>query len=313
MNNIVEMYKNGYTIHEIANSFLMDDDEVLCVLKEENKYLFRIGFTEAGLYRISEKYKNGERLYSLGEAYHVDRHLLSSLLQTTGVKLRNESQSRQRYSIKEDYWDDIDTQNKAYFLGFLFADGNNSSSKNTIRLSLKEDDREILEKLRIEIGSNRPLRFLSSEQKRQKDVGYNYKDQYALEVFNKHWCERLTELGCVPNKSLILRFPNYLDENLIPHFIRGYFDGDGCIVNLSNGGHNINLTSTKDFCVAIQEVVLQTLGIKSYLYPASNNNGITTVWELRKKDDIKTFLDWIYQDAELYLERKHDLYIQKYC
>ena len=130
---------------------------------------------------------------------------------------------------------------------------------------------------------------------------------------NKHWCERLSELGCVPNKSLVLKFPDYLSDDMLPHFIRGYFDGDGYIVDAKSGYYRINLTSTKDFCISVQNIVFNLFGMNSHIYPASNKNGITSVLTLSKKHDIKTFLDWIYKDAELYLERKYKRYIETYC
>lgn len=245
--------------------------------------------------------------------YNFNHHSIAAVLDEYHVDRRDASHCNRTYSVNDEYFDNIDTQNKAYFLGFLFADGNNCMQKSTIRISLQEKDRDILEKLRIDAGSNKPLCLKSSENKRNNGEGYDYKDQYALDVCNKHWCERLSELGCVPNKSLVLKFPDYLSDEMLPHFIRGYFDGDGCIVNAKSGNHNINLTSTKDFCISVQNIVFNLFGIKSYIHPASNKNGITSVWTLSKKQDIKTFLDWIYKDAELYLERKYNRYIEKYC
>lgn len=245
--------------------------------------------------------------------YKFNHHSIAAILDEYHVDRRDTSHCNRTYSVNEEYFDNIDTQNKAYFLGFLFADGNNGMQKATISLSLQEKDRDILEKLRIDAGSNKPLRFISSERKRNNGEGYNYKDKYALTVCNKHWCERLSELGCVPNKSLVLKFPDYLSDEMLPHFIRGYFDGDGCIVNAKSGAYAISLTSTKDFCISVQNIVFNLFGMKSYIYPASNKNGITYVWTLRKKQDIKTFLDWIYKDAELYLKRKYDRYLEKYC
>ena len=262
---------------------------------------------------IVKLYLEGNSTVAIGKMYKFDHHSIAAVLDEYHVDRRDTSHCNRTYSVNDEYFDNIDTQNKAYFLGFLFADGNNCMQKTTISLSLQEKDRDILEKLRIDAGSNKPLRFISSERKRNNGEGYNYKDKYALTVCNKHWCERLSELGCVPNKSLVLKFPDYLSDEMLPHFIRGYFDRDGCIVDAKSGNHNINLTSTKDFCISVQNIVFNLFGIKSYIYPASNKNGITYVWTLRKKQDIKTFLDWIYKDAELYLERKYNRYIEKYC
>ena len=262
---------------------------------------------------IVKLYLEGNSTVAIGKMYKFDHHSISAVLDEYHVDRRDTSHCNRTYSVNDEYFDNIDTQNKAYFLGFLFADGNNCMQKTTISLSLQEKDRDILEKLRIDAGSNKPLRFISSERKRNNGEWYNYKDKYALTVCNKHLCERLSELGCVPNKSLVLKFPDYLSDEMLPHFIRGYFDGDGCIVDAKSGNHNINLTSTKDFCISVQNIVFNLFCMKSYIYPASNKNGITYVWTLRKKHDVKTFLDWIYKDAELYLERKYNRYIEKYC
>ena len=262
---------------------------------------------------IVKLYLEGNSTVAIGKMYKFDHHSISAVLDEYHVDRRDTSHCNRTYSVNDEYFDNIDTQNKAYFLGFLFADGNNCMQKTTISLSLQEKDRDILEKLIIDAGSNKPLRFISSERKRNNGEWYNYKDKYALTVCNKHLCERLSELGCVPNKSLVLKFPDYLSDEMLPHFIRGYFDGDGCIVDAKSGNHNINLTSTKDFCISVQNIVFNLFCMKSYIYPASNKNGITYVWTLRKKHDVKTFLDWIYKDAELYLERKYNRYIEKYC
>lgn len=245
--------------------------------------------------------------------YNFNHHSIAAVLDEYNVDRRDTSHCNRTYSVNDEYFDNIDTQNKAYFLGFLFADGNNCMQKSTIRISLQEKDCDILEKLRIDIGSNKPLCLKSYENKRNNGEGYDYKDQYALEVYNKHWCERLSELGCVPNKSLVLKFPDYLSDDMLPHFIRGYFDGDGYIVDAKSGYYRINLTSTKDFCISVQNIVFNLFGMNSHKYPASNKNGITSVWTLSKKQDIKTFLDWICKDAELYLERKYNRYIETYC
>ena len=315
-NNILNLYNDGTTAPEIAKMYDVSSHVIYSILHKfpnRRKKKSYKNFSNEEKENIVKLYLEGKSTVEIGKMYKFDHHSIAAVLDECNIDRRDASRCHRTYSINEEYFDNIDTQNKAYFLGFLFADGNNCMQKSTIRISLQEKDRDILEKLRIDAGSNKPLCLKSSENKRNNGEGYDYKDQYALEVYNKHWCERLSELGCVPNKSLILKFPDYLSDEMLPHFIRGYFDGDGCIVNAKSGNHNINLTSTKDFCISVQNIVFNLFGIKSYIRPASNKNGITSVWTLSKKQDIKTFLDWIYKDAELYLERKYNRYIEKYC
>lgn len=315
-NNILNLYNDGTTAPEIAKMYDVSSHVIYSILHKfpnRRKKKSYKNFSNEEKENIVKLYLEGKSTVEIGKMYKFDHHSIASVLDEYNIDRRDASHCNRTYSVNEEYFDNIDTQNKAYFLGFLFADGNNCMQKSTIRIALQEKDRDILEKLRIDIGSNKPLCLKSSEHKRNNGEGYDYKDQYALDVCNKHWCERLSELGCVPNKSLVLKFPDYLSDEMLPHFIRGYFDGDGCIVNAKSGNHNINLTSTKDFCISVQNIVFNLFGIKSYIRSASNKNGITSVWTLSKKQDIKTFLDWIYKDAELYLKRKYDRYLEKYC
>lgn len=220
---------------------------------------------------------------------------------------------RRKYLVNETYFDKIDTPNKAYCLGFLYADGSNSISKSTITMSLQEDDFQILENIRLEIGSEKPLEFLDYSNKH--DFGYTYKNQYRLNIFSKHMCNSLQSIGMLPNKSLILTYPD-IPDNLHSHFIRGYFDGDGSVCQIIKSANNhavqLTITSTETFCQKLCEICKDKIGITGHIYNASCNNGITKVFNLSGRNLVKTFLDWIYTDAELYMERKHERYINYY-
>lgn len=112
----------------------------------------------------------------------------------------------------------------------------------------------------------------------------------------------------IPNKSLDLKFPD-ISPLLYPHFIRGYFDGDGSIyINKQKHRITVTITSTKQFCEKIKDITEKELGIFCGIYDASCHNGITKVNSMSGKSAVK-FLDWIYKDADLYMERKYN----KYC
>lgn len=174
-------------------------------------------------------------------------------------------------------------------------------------MSLEENDFDILEKIRKEIGSEKELEFLDYSNKH--DFGYNYKNQYRLLLFSSHICDSLIKLGVVPNKSLILNFPQILPD-LLPHFIRGYFDGDGSIyMGKRNSCFTLTITSTDSFCNSLKNIVEKNIGINCHVYDASNHNGITKVFTISGRNQVKTFLDWIYCDADLFLQRKYDRYL----
>jgi hypothetical protein len=119
-------------------------------------------------------------------------------------------------------------------------------------------------------------------------------------------CNSLEKIGMTPNKSLTLEFPN-IDESLYSHFIRGYMDGDGCICNSC-----LSFTSTNNFCLSLQNIFIKLFNIKGKISDASCHNGVTAVYNISKKSESKIILDWLYKDADMYLERKYNRYLNAF-
>ncbi len=244
----------------------------------------------------------------IGKIIGVNRKKVAKVLEENNIA--RVGNGRRKYSLNETYFDTIDTPNKAYILGFLYADGYNSLDKQTISLSLQEEDKMILEAMRNELNSEKTLEFIDYSNKH--DFGYTYKNQYRLIFFSAHMCNSLNSIGMTQNKSLTLEFPA-IDPSLYSHFIRGYFDGDGSVCFSAKTGNSIvTITSTNSFCEKIKSIISSTLNIHVGVYDASNKNSITKVASISGTNQVKVFLDYIYNDAELYLERKYKKYEQKY-
>lgn len=264
---------------------------------------------------IIDSYVLGESCTKLGKKYNVSHKCILKILHKYNIEV-NRKYSNRKYKINEIYFDNIDTPNKAYILGFLYADGNVNikNHKNTLSISLQEEDGYILELMREEMNSEKPLEYIDYSNK--NNFGYHYKNQYRLLVFNKHICESLITIGMVQNKSLVLEFPN-IPKELYSHFIRGYFDGDGsfCPHYLKNGKFQplISFTSTDSFCRSIKNILVNTLNISGgNIYEASCHNGITKVLSLSGVIQTKTILDWLYKDANMFLKRKYNKYINSF-
>ena len=220
---------------------------------------------------------------------------------------------RRMYSLDEHYFDVIDTPNKAYILGMFYADGYNSLDKHTIRLQLQYTDKDILEDIRKELKSEKPLKFINCSNKVASN-GFVSKDMYQLEFYSAHMCKTLEKLGMVQNKSLVLTFPTFLDPTLYSHFIRGYYDGDGslCSHYTKKGWFQslVTITSTDSFCKDCLEIIRQETSIGGGIYESSSHNGITKVLSISGTNQLKVFFEWLYKDAELYMMRKYDLYMK---
>ena len=264
--------------------------------------------------QIIDMYTNqGISTVKIGKEFNCGNKVIAKVLER--YEIPRTCVGSRKYFLNEHYFDKIDTPNKAYILGFLYADGCNFPKKQTISMSLEEQDKEILEKIRLEIGSDKPLEFIQQSKRKDKDNDYHYNDMWRFLMFSKHMCEVLNEHGMTPRKSLTLQFPKHLDESLLSHFIRGYFDGDGsyCPHHTKKGWFQalVTITSTEDFCKDCLDIIREQAGIEGGgIYDASSHNGITKVISISGTNQVNKFFEWLYKDAELYMKRKHDLYEQ---
>ena len=150
---------------------------------------------------------------------------IQRILKEEGITLRSHRDSKKQYEYDETYFSQIDTPDKAYWLGFLYADGYITKPKQgnpVLGICLAEP--EPIEKFKKALKSNLPIRSY------KKVNGYSDKSiEYRIAFHSKQMVEDLEKWGCVERKTFKLKFPDFLTEDLVPHFIRGYFDGDGSV------------------------------------------------------------------------------------
>lgn len=256
------------------------------------------------------KYQTGNyTCAALAREYNCLGCSIQELLSRRGIVIFNDrSKLRRKYSINENYFDVIDTEAKAYFLGLLYADGYNNEKKKIIKISLQEMDVDILEKFNKEIKSNNTLKFIHKKTK-------NHQNQYCLMIYNKRISEKLHELGCIQAKSLILEFPTeeQVPQHLQRHFIRGYFDGDGHF-GLSEDGlrYSLSITSTYMFLERVQMIIQNEIGLNSKLFFCNKRyEKSTRALKMSSRLKIAKLLNWLYKDCNFYLQRKYQKYLNQ--
>ena len=201
-----------------------------------------------------------------------------------------------------DYFDNINHQDKAYILGFLYADGNMAQNKCRTSITLQERDKSILEKISKTIGNKKELCFVPSSNP-------NWQNSYILRIDSKRMCDALLYHGIFPKKSLLLEFPLNFPFKYYKDFLRGYIDGDGHI-GFPGGFNNsrVDIISTRQFCEIAKLLIENCLYINCFFSKTEKNN-ITTTLSIGGRQQCLKFLDWIYEDANLYLERKYQKYL----
>ena len=211
---------------------------------------------------------------------------LSKLLQKNHVKTRDQSDYR-KYSLDEAFFEKLDTNNKCYILGFLYADGNISNDGLKVKLVLQERDKEILEKIKKEMNSGRPLAFM--EESKRNHLGKQ--DQWKLEISCKKMVKDLEQWGVIPNKTLKLKYPDFLSDDQHSHFLRGVMDGDGCIGCYQYPDRErtlVNICGTYDFCQGAKDIIESKLGIHCSLVP----RGKICVLSISGRRQTTIFLNW---------------------
>lgn len=255
---------------------------------------------------IIEKYNSGISATQLAKENNTYAQKIINFLKKNGILIRNESQAQMKYKIDSNMFEKIDSNEKAYFLGWLFSDGNVylGAKRFTISLTLVESDKCVLDYLNSKIYS--PLKKLAYKKERikfSKGKEYLCKPCYKLQIDNKKMCSDLISLGCVPQKSKTLRLPTFdmVPESFFPHFLRGYFDGDGCAIKPSNKQKTgVFIFSSRDFCLELQKFLTERLDIQCSF---SVGRGCCKV-SLCSKLSVLKFYNYIYEGGGFSLERK---------
>lgn len=249
---------------------------------------------------IVNEYKSGISGLQLSRKYKVSCSSIFSILRKRNIDIRGNSIVSRKYTINENYFKKIDSEDKAYFLGLLYADGYNNEKVGSVTLTLQFNDKHILELFNKKINHSKPLYFIERNKKNK-----NWKNVYKLEICNKTFSRHLANLGCVQKKALILRFPteDQVPKHLINHFIRGYLDGDGHI-----GERSVQIVSSCYFIDSLSSK-LNLLGIKTRVIMAKNGNNITKRLNTSTQYDSIKFLDWIYKNSKFKFKRKYGKYL----
>lgn len=246
---------------------------------------------------IIEYHLSGHTGKECGELYNLSSTTIFNILKRNNIIERRHSS--RKYFINEDYFEKIDSKDKAYFLGLLIADGNNTLK--SCRIELQEEDKYILDRF------SNYINFKGELYLRKKREG-NLKRMYHLSLNSYKLTSDLNKIGCIPNKTHFAYFPD-IEEKYWSHFIRGVFDGDGCIyINKKNKEKTISFVGNNLLIERIQEILMEKCFIKKTKLKSRipNSQNIIT-FTIGGNRQIKRIGDYFYKDCEdLFLTRKKE-------
>jgi len=202
--------------------------------------------------------------------------------------------------VRDKYFSIINTQDKAYILGILLADGHLEKRRNAVSLSLSgKDDGRVVQQIanRLFIDTY----YIHNDNHSEKNS--KHQDRFHLWLTSKQMTRDLSRLGFTDNKSKDCQFDfKSIPSHLFPHFLRGFFDGDGSVFLTKYNSLNVHFVGLLNIIEYIREY-LKSIGIRSGLYPCFSTDA---VWELRfgNVHNVHKIYELMYKNAKLYLPRK---------
>jgi DNA invertase Pin-like site-specific DNA recombinase len=152
-NEVIKLYKDGLQRQDIATKVGIHSNSIGRILRNNGIERTRVKqVSDENIARIIKEYSEGISSEIIADNMDIDGTTVCRILKRNNIKLRPATANKRQYKINEDYFEKIDTEEKAYFLGFLYADGHITSGKGkSITLSLQKADIHILETLSIAI------------------------------------------------------------------------------------------------------------------------------------------------------------------
>lgn len=308
---IKQLLDSGWSVSRICQTYDLGKDAIKRRIKEDDWVAVAARrdtkLSEQELQEIKQKVDSNYSLELICSEYNIS---MASLLRRIQNNKWEKGRRKNIYNFNEHYFDNIDDEHKAYWLGFLTADGYILSARHregrphesqSFGFSISMKDKELFDYFKQDLEATNPVNVY-------KNSGSFNATNYCGRILltSQHTVDTLKKYGIVENKTFITTMPE-IEEHLIPAWIRGYSDGDGSISRDKNNRLSWGLCGTKELLTGIQEFFGFNYKL-SQRFPERHNNN----WSLKVAGwiNVPSALSIIYKDATIYLKRKYDKYVE---
>lgn len=244
----------------------------------------------------------------IGDKIHKTKSAVQNKMRVLGL------QKPDKYHYNKHFFDEIDTEEKAYWLGFFYADGYvcRTQSNAEVGIELKASDIQHLRKLNKSLQGN----VCPTIRERERTGLFKPSKIASIRFYSVDLFAGLTKHGCVQNKTDKITLP-ILPEELTWHFLRGFLDGDGCIV-LNKTRNALKFDYCSSSLLMLQQIrsFLYNHGIYSYIQESDFDRGTfkNTIPNYRLYisglENAYLFGQKLFSNATIYLDRKFEKYNQ---
>lgn len=299
---VVGLYRNHVPVKSIAQKYGVPFQAVYNKLKKWNVRIPKqtCSVKNAELNKaIINNYLGGKSGIKIAKEVNKSPSYVYEILKKNQIPIRDKHKMN-GLEVFEDFFEKIDCEEKAYWLGFLMADGY-VLKPNKIGLALSVKDISHLEKFKKSIGSNAKIGQYETS-------GYSSAEYCRLMVFSNKMYFDLVSHGCCPNKTFVAAFPD-INEELYRHFVRGYFDGDGSLY-VSKTNSNIKICGTKEMLLSIIQCFNEQVNGFSFQYKLYQKKTMIgkNNYYLSFGGNNKTLAiaKWMYDNSNFFLDRKKE-------
>lgn len=294
-------YLEGASISSLTEKYKISNVTVYGILADcgitvRNRRPKSCRWTESQRAYLKKLYQSGlspsQIARQLGKSYSS----VYFQLRTLGIKRRSRSEACRGFAIDDRWFKEIDSEYKAYWLGFIAADGCLAHG-STLQIAIKKEDGALLEDLRKRLGIVTPVRYCAK--------------RAWLTVSSKLLAEDLRSHGITERESLKLRWPETVNEDLVSHFLRGYIDGDGSWTVYSSGGRKhyfLHIYGTQQFLNRCRDVLIKNCYTSSPPVRKTRPNEKIYRLTFGGRKQLSRIWHFLYDEAHVYLERKRSVF-----
>lgn len=260
--------------------------------------------TSLPLLKVIKEYKEGKSTRAIAKKYSYSKTQVGKVLKQNGIVMRKGggrpgNQFARKYSCNDDYFETINTEPKAKWLGFLGADGGLEMDGWGITLGLNQKDRDHVVKFKEALNATNPIH---DTERIHKDGKTRLSSRLTINSKKMH--NDLISHGVPPRKTFILESPTGVPKHLIRHWIRGVFEGDGHIGIHMNSCGNLKKRASITGTRSVLEFIRGELEGIGRIHPDKSVFRFT----IDVQDDIRKFAEYIYKDATIWMERKRRIF-----
>ena len=309
-NKILLLNSQGISNCLIGKQLNVDRKVIERFLKKNKKYSkYRISrkLNKKQIQIAQKEYSKGKSATSIAKKLKKSTSFVIEELNKINIfdKNRKYPHTNRKYKCNHSFFKTINTEEKAYWLGFIAADGNifEKGYTHLLSIGIQTRDKRMLYKFKKSIQSNHPI-----HDRKRISINGNKVFISTISIQSKEIASDLISNGITPKKSLTINFNEItknIQEGLQHHFVRGYFDGDGCVSVHKNQLRFSFVSGSKNMIEELQKFFEKKCNLNKVKISTSKNNKYF-IFKYGGNLNATKIYQLLYSNANIFLKRKKD-------